>query len=275
MAHTYASVTELKRQLVEGGTDYGTTNDPELLAVLEGVSRRIDGWCNRRASGFGPRLGTNVYDANGDNYLYFADDLLTYTSGTVAGQTGGTPVAVVESTDFYLEPYNRTPKRGLRCHGLTSVSVGAGYRIWSIIGKWGYSDERVVSASLLNEALDTSETGVDVDAGTDFAIGETMLVDSEQMYVSGIATNTLTVVRGANGTTAATHANDAAVSIYVYPRDVVSATLQLAMRRWRSRQAGITGDIGGEGSGLAAIGQRDTENSILRTLNHLRVYGVG
>ena len=275
MAHSYASVSELKRQLVEGGTDYGTENDPELLAVLEGASRRIDAWCNRRASGFGPRIGTNVYDAAGKTRLYLGDDLLTFTSGTVAGQTGGTPVAITETTDFYLEPYNRTPKRILNVHGLTSVSIGAGYRIWSIVGKWGYSDERVVSASLANEALDTSETGFDVDAGTDFAIAETLLVDSEQLYVTAIATNTLTVVRGANGTTAASHSNDAPISVYVYPRDVVSATLQLAMRRWRSRQAGITGDMGGEGSALAAIGQRDTENSILRTLAHLRVYGVG
>jgi hypothetical protein len=273
--HTYASVTDLKRQIVEGGTDYGTTNDPELLAVLEGASRRIDAWCNRKASGFGPRIGTNVYDGNGTNYLDLRDDLLTFTSGTVAGQTGGTGVAIAESTDFYLEPYNSAQKRALRCHGLTSVSVGAGYRIWSIIGKWGYADERVVAASLAAEAMDTSETGFDVDAGTDFGIGDTFLVDSEQMYVTGIATNTLTVVRGANGTTAATHLNDAAISVYQYPRDVVTATLTLAMRRWRSRQAGLTGEIGGEGSGLAAIGQRDTENSILRTLNHLRVYGVG
>lgn len=275
MAHTYANVTEFKRQMVEGGTDYGNTNDPELLAILEGVSRRADAWCNRKASGFGPRLGTNVYDGDGSLRLYLADDLLTFTSGTVAGQTGGTPAAITETTDFYLEPYNRTPKRILNSHGLTSVTVGAGFRIWSIVGKWGYSDERVVSASLLNEALDTSETAVDVDAGTDFAIGETLLVDSEQLYVTAIATNTLTVVRGANGTTAASHLNDAAVSVYRYPREVVSATLQVAMRRWRSRQAGITGDMGGEGSALAAIGQRDTENSILRTLAHLRVYGVG
>lgn len=275
MAHTYGNVTGFKRLIVEGGTEYGTENDPEILAVLEGSSRRVDAWCARRASGFGPRLGTNIYDGDGTYRLDLRDDLLTFTSGTVAGQTGGTAAAIVETTDFYLEPYNFAQKRVLRCHGLTSVSVGAGQRIWSIVGKWGHSDERVVSASLLNEALDTSETAVDVDAGTDFAIAETLLVDSEQLYVTGIATNTLTVVRGANGTTVATHANDAPVSVYRYPRDVVSATLQIGMRRWRSRQAGITGDLGGDGSGLAAIGQRDTENSILRTLAHLRVYGVG
>ena len=272
--HTYGSVTEMKRQIVEGGTEYGTGNDPELLAVLEGASRRIDNWCNRNGSGFGPRLGTNLYDGSGTR-LELRDDLLTYTSGTVAGQTGGTPVAVVENTDCYLEPANRTQKRLLIIHNLTSVTVGAGYRIWSIVGKWGYSDERVTSASLLNEALDTSETAVDVDAGTDFAIGQTLLVDAEQLYVTEISTNTLTVVRGANGTTAASHSNDAPVAVYRYPREVVTATLQLALRRWRSREAGLTGDIGGEGSGLAAIGQRDTENSILRTLNHLRVYSVG
>jgi hypothetical protein len=274
MSHTYASVTDFKRQLVEGGTDYGTTNDPELLAVLEGASRRIDAWCNRGPSGFGPRTGTNVYDSDGSARLDLADDLLTFTSGTVAGQTGGTPVAITETTDFYLEPYNLAQKRRLYVHRLTGVTIGYGYRIWSIIGKWGYSEERVVATSLANEAMDASETGFDVDSGPEFATGQTLLVDSEQMYVTGIATNTLTVVRGANGTTAATHANDAPISVYRYPREVVSATLTLAMRRWRSRQAGLTGEIGGEGSGFAAVGQRDTENSILHTLDHLRFYEV-
>lgn len=60
----------------------------------------------------------------------------------------------------------------------------------------------------LNEDLDTSETGVDVDDGTMFRAGEIILVDDEYMEISSISSNTLTVTRAALGSTAATHDND-------------------------------------------------------------------
>jgi len=65
--------------------------------------------------------------------------------------------------------------------------------------------------NLLNEALDASETDVDVDEGAQFSIGDIIKVDSEMMKVTNIATNTLTVTRAYNGTTAATHDNDSEV----------------------------------------------------------------
>lgn len=64
-----------------------------------------------------------------------------------------------------------------------------------------------MSLTTLNEDLDTSETGVDitpsVTAGTRPAL---ILVENELMDVSA-GTSSLTVVRGSNGTAAATHAN--------------------------------------------------------------------
>jgi len=65
----------------------------------------------------------------------------------------------------------------------------------------------------LNEALDASETGVDVDDGSVFKVGQTIQVDSEQMYISGKSTNTLTVTRGYNGSTAATHTDNEYISV--------------------------------------------------------------
>ena len=61
----------------------------------------------------------------------------------------------------------------------------------------------------LNEALDSSETGVDVDDGSAFRASDVILVarTGEMMLVSSISGNTLTVTRGYAGSTAAT-AND-------------------------------------------------------------------
>ena len=68
------------------------------------------------------------------------------------------------------------------------------------------------TANLLNEALDATEVEVDVDYGAAFIAGDYIIVDSEVMKVSSISSNELTVVRGAKGTTAATHSNNAAIN---------------------------------------------------------------
>ena len=68
------------------------------------------------------------------------------------------------------------------------------------------------STSLLNEALDNSETGINVDDGTDFEVGQNIKVDSEEMTITDISSNTLTVIRSVNGTSAATHNDNAQVN---------------------------------------------------------------
>lgn len=60
--------------------------------------------------------------------------------------------------------------------------------------------------TLVTEAIDGSETAVDVTAGTDWAAGDILeWSDGEQFYVQSVASNTLTGIRGYNGTTIATH----------------------------------------------------------------------
>ncbi len=67
-------------------------------------------------------------------------------------------------------------------------------------------------------------------SGSDpITVGDTILIDSEQMHVTAVTavtttSATLTVTRAYNGTTAATHSNGAAVSRYAAP-STVSATM--------------------------------------------------
>lgn len=63
-----------------------------------------------------------------------------------------------------------------------------------------------------NLANNTSVTSVVVDDGTDFTAGQNIKMNSEEMHISSISSNTLTVVRAVNGTSVGTH-NDG-VSIY-------------------------------------------------------------
>ena len=72
------------------------------------------------------------------------------------------------------------------------------------------------SGTQLDEALDTSETGVDVDEGAEgsaFDVGDVIAIDSEFMLVQSISSNTLTVVRGYQSTTAATHNDNTTIYI--------------------------------------------------------------
>ena len=64
------------------------------------------------------------------------------------------------------------------------------------------------STSLAAEAIDISETAIDVDDGGDFTAGDVLLIDAELMYVSDISSNTLTVTRAYGTSIAATHADD-------------------------------------------------------------------
>lgn len=74
-------------------------------------------------------------------------------------------------------------------------------------------DEFLAPRTLLAEDLDNSETGVDIttNQGEAFAAGDTILIDNEIMFVTGVSNDTLTVVRGSAGTTAAAHTTGAEV----------------------------------------------------------------
>ena len=56
-----------------------------------------------------------------------------------------------------------------------------------------------------NLANNTSVTSVVVDDGTDFTAGQNIKMNSEEMHISSISSNTLTVVRAVNGTSVGTH----------------------------------------------------------------------
>jgi hypothetical protein len=284
VAHTYATVTELKNFLTDNGSsDLGTANDGRYLSLLEGVSRDVDGFCDRSSfgSGFGPRVGTNRYDGHAGNRVCLDDDLLALTSVTLLDTTAGTSLGTVAAdTDYFLLDehghYEGPRFREFLLHQRGTITqTGYGYRVNSFTGTWGYSNETVTLTDLAAALVDTTGTSASLTAAPE--IGMTLLIGSEQLYVtavSGSATPyTVTVVRGVNGTTAATHLVNAAVSRYRYPREVHEATMQIAQRRSSSRNAGLTGDFGG--GQMPTVGFRDTEKSIARaTIGHLRIYGV-
>ena len=66
------------------------------------------------------------------------------------------------------------------------------------------------STSDLNGAItDANATSIVVDDGTDFEVGQNILIGSEEMTITAISTHTLTVIRGVKSTTKATHSDNA------------------------------------------------------------------
>lgn len=92
--------------------------------------------------------------------------------------------------------------------GLETYTVGTG---WGA-GTWG-GYVTGSATTTLNEDLDTSETAIDVVSASGLTTSGTIVIDTESITYSGVSTNTLTgCVRGANGTTAATHLTGATVT---------------------------------------------------------------
>ena len=97
------------------------------------------------------------------------------------------------------------------------------------------------------------DTAFDVGDGTKLAIGQTILIDSEQLYITGIATNNITVTRGVNGTTAASHSNSTDIYIYRYPDAVTQVCLMQTARLWKRKDVLFHPPVRGEASrGLLA-----------------------
>jgi hypothetical protein len=183
--HTYASIADFSGYLTDGSS---STAGPAILKKLEAASRRVDWYCGRSrfGSGFGPRYGTNRYtpDADCPLELWLDDDLLALTSLSIALAVNQTPGSWIEETDFYLAPFDRTPKRkivaGIPSSALVFAPVMRGT---SIVGKWGERDERLTATATMGVIADTTTTTVTPSAVTEFSPGQTLWVGTEMLYV--------------------------------------------------------------------------------------------
>ncbi len=129
---------------------------------------------------------------------------------TTSDLVTGIPLNMDEA--IYMVSYNDSPM----INGIDSD----GYQILPQLGLDAISfswldEERLTPEDQLAEALDNSETAVDVDIGAKFQVGDLFRVvgSAEIFRVTSIATNTLTVVRGYGTSAATTHADNAKVII--------------------------------------------------------------
>ena len=93
------------------------------------------------------------------------------------------------------------------------------------INRESVTQEDEIVTTTLAEALDASETEIDLTSSTGFDSTGKIFIENEEITYTGISTNTLTgCTRGANGTTAATHDNGTSVAQFdngAVPRFIV------------------------------------------------------
>lgn len=200
------------RESVKGALDSKLTarNDAQVDDAIEAASREVEGLLHRV---FYPWTGTRHFDwptegGGGRPWRLWldADELVSVTSITA----GGVPV-----TSYFLEPANSGPPYTHVEVDLSSSSAFAAgathQRAIAIAGVWAGC--RIVEApdATLAEALDASETAVDVTATATIGVGSVLRVDSERMVVTG--RNWLDSGQNLGGSGLSAQANDVTVPV--------------------------------------------------------------
>lgn len=190
MANEYATLITAKQRLNIDSDGY----DTQLAQLLTTASRVLDECCLRH---FYVRVGTRTQDPRHSWEVALDDDLLSLTSLQTDEDGDRTYETTWDaSRDYYLGPANALVD-GEPYDTIEVDQVNGRYcfpvrpRSTRTVGLWGYSQATEAVSSLLNEELDASETGVDVVSGTAYQAGQTLLLDTEQIYVVSISTNTL------------------------------------------------------------------------------------
>lgn len=315
MGTWYTTREDVKRSLDINET---ARSNAQVDRAIEAASRAVEGYLHRV---FVPTLATRTFPwPNGQHARAWRlwldhDDLISVTTLSSGGTT-------IPAADFFLEPNNEGPPFDSIEIDLDSSSAwstsGTHQRAISVTGLWGWSND-TTSVGTIAEALDFSETGVDVDGataaqvgvgsvltvdsermlvtergtlstgqtvqtpltdvdnnvtvavttGSAYAVGEVILLDSERMLIVDIAGNnltvirawdgsvlathtgstifgyrTLTVARGALGTTAATHSSGASVLRWDVPGPVRELAMAEAINNLEQARAGYTRTAG-------------------------------
>lgn len=219
----YTSLEAVKLEL--GLTS--TTYDTRLKRLIERASAHLERAARRV---FIPVTETRAFDVPEDtgDSLHLDRDLLSLA----ALSDGGGALAL---SDVVLYPLNAVRKREIAPGPGVSWEAGTtDQAAISVTGQWGYStDLDATGATLAAAVTTTTATTITVSDGSLIETGWCLLIDSEQLFVTGISGATVTVLRGNNGTTAATHSNAAPVYRYVPAVEQAAVVLATLWYHWQ------------------------------------------
>lgn len=237
-------------------------------------------------------------------YTYFE---LNRASNATFGQ-GNTPqwdIGIAASFGFWIQSapadvlaaaVSTTAATAITVTGACTAAVGVGDNILIGAERMLVTDKAMADTGQAQQSglttANTADVALGVSAGADYANGEILQLDAEQLLVTSVAGNTLTVVRawngsvlathsgaevyglrtltvqrGALGTTAATYPNGAAIAVHVAPRLVAALSRAKAMYQILGEQSGytMTRSSGQAKSAKAGISIPDLETDCYQT----------
>ena len=199
---TFNDITPIRNTTSAGDVTFSATNGSTTITVTDPAhgANEKDFVTFSGASSLGGTITATILNAEFQIVSLISSNSYTITSSVAANSsdTGNGGGSVVGAYQINV--------------GLDNTVGGTG---WGA-GQWSGTTSGAL-ATQLNEALDASETDVDVDDETGMnTANDVILVDNELMLVSATSDdNTMTVTRGHSGTTAATHADNTLVRLAV------------------------------------------------------------
>lgn len=252
--YNYITLAAVKRY-IGGGID--TSDDNRLLDYIEWAARLVEWWKGRR---YDPRAEIRVYDtphpggsmfgvydasfmAGASNHvLRLDDDLLE-----VVELTNGDG-SVILGADYVLEPANIHPKNRIRLRSSQiwlesdsgpeqAISLSA---LWGYHDRWG--DAWKTADTVQDDPLSSNAVTVTITDATKFEAGQLVRIGSEYSLIEVVnendpASDTLTVERGFNGTTAVEHAKNSAIEIFQPFGPIQQICIRLV--KWRYAQKNV------------------------------------
>jgi hypothetical protein len=211
----YVDVFDFTQELDYGAAPAGGSSEVYQLVELGTTKGRnkLQGAktiCIHNEGGGAAELSfrTQLYDATANTEL----------TGTIASTESGTEVVwwttfntILSPGEHIILPSNRFVSYTRDNSSDPGVATSAGNQtqvldtIVSSLGSYSSGNVGIDVATNTNEAMDDSETDMDVVDGDKFMAGDFIRVGNEIFEVTSVATNTLTVKRGRLGSAAASH----------------------------------------------------------------------
>ena len=185
MSNWYTTREAVKR----AGKINGVLSDVQIDRIIETVSRQID-LSTRRF--FLPRTETRLFrwpstQTSLLTVLWLDQDLLSVT--TLQSEAQNATPTTISSSDFFLEPNNQGPPYDRIEIDLSSTAAyQAGdtpQRSISVAGSWGYTSNTRSGGTVASGLdSDSAATTMVCSNASRIGVGDTLLIQSEQIFVS-------------------------------------------------------------------------------------------
>jgi hypothetical protein len=256
----YVTLNEVLQQVVfTDVTDYDTTTDAEDAIANVSANTKAqykdfidevsDSLYNNWWREFVPRIDTLTVYANssqwrwtrlGSDYRFSLAsipnaDLLSINSITLDG-------TLLDSSTYRLDVSDGYPAQAIvfDADNVTLPSTRSFTTSMVIIGTWGYHENPSnmwLNTDTVQNAtqISASATSLTVVSGAAFSVYQYIKIEDEFLFITAITSNTLTVERGVNGSTAAIHANGTAIYRYKQTPSVAKEVTKMVIKAFKMR----------------------------------------